>query len=105
MKKDYKKYLGDSSQDQKGIFGELERKKIIKPTMPLKNETELDPELAKFKTDRNLDMQYNMAVIKARGNENLPVDWKTVSPLNRFKTKLKFNKLRIGAAKAEQDKQ
>ena len=73
--------------------------------MPLKNDDERDPELHKLKTERNLYMQYNLAAIKAHGTSNLPHEWKVVSPLNRFKTKLKFNKLKINAAKAEQEKE
>lgn len=41
-----------------------------------------------------------MAVINARGTDCLPHVWKMVSPLNRFKTKLKFNKLKVNAANA-----
>ena len=40
-------------------------------------------------------MQYNLAAIKAQGTENLPQEWKNVSPINRLKTKIRFEKIKL----------
>lgn len=54
-RKDYSKYLEQSNKRAgKGIFGELERKKIIKPSILLSNEDVFNPELYNLKTERNL---------------------------------------------------
>ena len=49
-------------------------------------------------------MQYNLAAIKAQGTENLPQEWKNVSPINRLKTKIRFEKIKLKVIKEQQQK-
>ena len=90
MKKQYRKFLATDGASQSGIFGELDRQKMSKPTITLSNEDQQDSMFLKLKQERNLYKQYNVAVIKAQGVDNLPRRWKKLSPLNRLKTKLKI---------------
>jgi len=90
MRKQYRKFLATDGQAQSGIFGELDRQKMSKPTITLSNEDQHDPMFLKIKQERNLYKQYNVAAIKAQGVDNLPRRWKKLSPLNRLKTKLKI---------------
>ena len=46
--------MGQEDKTKKGIFGDIERKKIIKPSITLSNEDKLIPDLHKLKTERNL---------------------------------------------------
>ena len=46
----------------------------------------------KLRIERDLNKQYNIAAIKAQGIDNLPYSWRKLSPINRFKTKLKIDK-------------
>ena len=97
--------MGQEDKTRKGIFGDIERKKIIKPSITLSNEDKLIPDLYKLKNERNLYLKYNLAALEAQGTEKLSYKMKMVSPLNRFKTKLKVQKLKNKTieAIAEQD--
>ncbi len=48
-----------------------------------------------LKQDYPINKQYNIAAIKVNGVDNLPKRWKKLSPINRFKDKLKAEKERI----------
>ena len=54
IRKQYRKFMGQEDKAKKGIFGDIERKKIIKPSITLSNEDKLVPDLHKLKTERNL---------------------------------------------------
>lgn len=60
-----------------------------KPLITLSNDDGHDPLSLKFKTERSLYKQYNIAAITAQGVDNLPKRWKQLSPINRLKAKLK----------------
>ena len=92
IRNNYKKYLTVGGVDpRKGLFADIQSKRMNKPTLTLSNDEHHDPEMLKFKIDRSLYKQYNIAAIRANGGENLPRRWKKLSPINRLKTKLKID--------------
>ena len=85
--KNYKKYLATQKDAGKGFFKDLECQKIEKPTITLSNDDCHDPLMQKFKIERSIYKQYNIAAIKNQETDNLPRRWKKLSPINRLKAK------------------
>ena len=62
--KNYKKYIATQKDAGKGLFKDLECQKIEKPTITLSNDDSHDPLMLKFKIERSINKQYNIAAIK-----------------------------------------
>ena len=62
--KNYKKYIATQKDAGKGLFKDLECQKIEKPTITLSNDDCHDPLMLKFKIERSINKQYNIAAIK-----------------------------------------
>ena len=54
VRKNYKKYLAESEPSKAGLFSELERKKIMMPSIQLSNDSAFDPLMNKLKTERSI---------------------------------------------------
>ena len=85
--KNYKKYIATQKDAGKGLFKDLECQKIEKPTITLSNDDCHDPLMQKFKIERSIYKQYNIAAIKNQETDSLPRRWKKLSPINRAKAK------------------
>ena len=62
-----------------------------KPLITLSNDDCHDPLMTKYKNERSITKQYNIAAIMNQETDNLPRRWKKLSPINRLKTKLKID--------------
>ena len=58
-----------------------------KQMITLSNDDCHDPMMEKFKTERSINKQYNIAAIMNQETDNLPRRWKKLSPINRMKAK------------------
>ena len=60
-----------------------------KPNITLSNEAGHDPILKLLLEERSINADYNIAAIKAQCVDKLPVHWKMLSPIQRYKSKMK----------------
>ena len=68
---------------------------MSKPYFPKQNKERDDPVIQSIQQDYTINKQYNIEAIKMNGVDNLPQRWKKLSPINRFKDKLKAEKEKI----------
>ena len=64
-------------------------------SMTMLSEEDEDPLqefMRKQQKEREIYKQFKIACLKAKGIDNLPSQWKSLSPLNRLKQKIKVDK-------------